>query len=260
MFSNVYEDVPENIQSVVASLVSDDYHRTHERRMARVVQLIHENVTHGRLLELGTSELIPIALGQLVPELSVDVTEFDLTLPATGVMQLSMGGHDRTCTVFRVDLETQQIPVPDETYDYVLCSEVIEHMEVDPMFMLVEINRVLKPNGLLFLTTPNITSTRGIYKILRGYEPYFYMQYRHKPVLYRHNYEYALPTLRRVLVEAGFRGKLWTEDTFEDPVHDDVPTLRSLGYTLDTVGDNIFAVVEKEFNVLNRYPDVLYAD
>ena len=228
--------------------------------MARTIQLLLDTLPRGRILELGTSHLIPLALEKLNSSITVDVTDFDLTLPATDVMTVSLSGHDRLCTVFRVDLETQQLPAHDETYDLVLCSEVIEHMEVDPMFMLAEVNRVCKPNGYLLLTTPNITSSRAIYKILRGYEPYFYMQYRHKPALYRHNYEYAVPTLRRVLCDAGFIGKMWTEDTFEDPVYDDVPRLRELGYPLDTVGDNIFAVMKKEYGVTNRYPGFIYAD
>lgn len=229
--------------------------------MARTLQLLLEALPKGgRILELGTSDLVPLALAKLNQTITVDVTDFNLDLPSTDVIHLSMNGYDRSCTGFRVDLETQPLPVADETYDLVLCSEVIEHMEVDPMFMVAEMNRVCKLDGKLILTTPNVTSTRGIYKILRGYEPYFYMQYRHKPALYRHNYEYSLPTLRRVLSDGGFRGKMWTEDTFEEPVYDDVPRLRSLGYALDSVGDNIFAVMTKEYGVVQRYPGHIYAD
>ena len=43
---------------------------------------------------------------------------------------------------------------PDETYDLVVCSEVLEHVE--PWREVVaNIARVLKPGGLLVLTTPN---------------------------------------------------------------------------------------------------------
>jgi hypothetical protein len=123
-----------------------------------------------------------------------------------------------------------------------------------------EINRVLKPDGLLVLTTPNATSSRAIHKILRGIEPYFYMQYRHKPSLYRHNYEYSVYSLTKVLQSAGFDGKVWTEDSFEDPILDDVEKLRDLGYSLSHIGDNIFVVARKIGPVVNRYPAVIYAD
>ena len=48
-------------------------------------------------------------------------------------------------------------------------------MEIDPMFMLSEVNRALKDGGKLLVTTPNVLSSRGLYKIIHGVEPYFYM-------------------------------------------------------------------------------------
>jgi len=38
------------------------------------------------------------------------------------------------------------IPVPDATYDLVLCTQVLEHVP-DPVAVLREFNRVLKPRG-----------------------------------------------------------------------------------------------------------------
>ena len=110
------------------------------------------------------------------------------------------------------------------------------------------------------MTTPNITSSRAIWKILRGFEPHFYMQYRHNREFYRHNYEYSLTTLKVVLRAAGFSVKIWTEDSFEDPVTDDVDKLRELGYPLHDIGDNIFAVAHKSGPVKIRHPGQLYAD
>lgn len=224
----------------------DAYHEVHKRRTARTVQLLLEKKPTGKLLELGTSEVVPKLLSKLKPELEVHVTDFN--------------NPDPQEFVYSVDLETEALPVPDATFDVVLCCEVIEHMEVDPMFMMTEINRVLKQEGLLILTTPNITSSRSLYKILRGDDPYFYMQYRHKPALYRHNYEYSVSSIKKVLKAAGFSGRVWSEDTFEDPVLDDVDRLRNLGYPLLDVGDNIFAVVTKIQPVVNRYPQHIYAD
>jgi 2-polyprenyl-3-methyl-5-hydroxy-6-metoxy-1,4-benzoquinol methylase len=49
---------------------------------------------------------------------------------------------------------TQGIPCPDESFDVVFASEVIEHV-VDTEQFLGEIRRVLRPGGTLVLTTPN---------------------------------------------------------------------------------------------------------
>jgi SAM-dependent methyltransferase len=54
-----------------------------------------------------------------------------------------------------VDLiyDGKNIPFEDATFDVVLCTEVLEHVE-QPQLFLTEINRVMKKNGILILTTP----------------------------------------------------------------------------------------------------------
>jgi ubiquinone/menaquinone biosynthesis C-methylase UbiE len=47
-----------------------------------------------------------------------------------------------------------EIPFPENTFDYVISSEVIEHTP-DPYKALYEIHRVLKPGGIMVLSTPN---------------------------------------------------------------------------------------------------------
>jgi SAM-dependent methyltransferase len=45
------------------------------------------------------------------------------------------------------------IPVPDEAYDLVLCTQVMEHVP-DPLAVLRELHRVLKPGGQAWLSAP----------------------------------------------------------------------------------------------------------
>ena len=46
------------------------------------------------------------------------------------------------------------LPWYDNTFDAITVWEVFEHLE-NPRFLIREINRVLKPNGYLFFSTPN---------------------------------------------------------------------------------------------------------
>lgn len=262
MKSNPYEGISVEVRAALIPLIAkdDSYHKTHERRIARTLQVITDQKPKGRLLELGTGSVVPLALSKLAPKLEVHVTDFNLDLPMVGTMAMELAGQSMTAPCYRVDLETMPLPVEDETFDTVICCEVLEHMEVDPMFMLAEINRVLRPGGTLILTTPNVASSRGIWKILRGIEPYFYMQYRRKPALYRHNYEYSVFSVMQALKGAGFDGSIWTEDSFEDAELEDIGRLRNLGYELKHIGDNIFSVSKKIGPVVDRHPAVLYAD
>lgn len=262
MISEPYKDIPRKVVDVLEVLIApeDSYHQNHKRRMARTLDLLLQEKPKGKLLELGTSKVIPLSLQQLAPDLEVHVTDFQQHLPTVGTSTISIKDKTLEAITYRIDLETEVIPAEDESFDVVLCCEVIEHMELDPMFMMAEINRVLKPNGKLILTTPNITSSRALYKMLRGTDPYFYMQYRHEPKFYRHNYEYSEYSIRQVTKAAGFSGRVWTEDSFEDGVMEDITRLRAIGYPLTSIGDNIFAVLTKTRGVVNRFPSVIYAD
>ena len=263
VFTNPNNGIPEDITRLYEAMTSkhdDLYFQNHARRTMRTVQVLLDEKPKGKLLELGTSKVIPLLLQELQPELEVHVTDFDLSQKQTGKMSISLGIYNRDVPVYRVDLEQQALPIESETFDYVLCCEVIEHMELDPMFMMSEINRILKPQGTLILTTPNITSTRALWKMLRGMEPHFYMQYRKTPSYHRHNYEYSVIGLRSVLKAAGFGGSIWSEDSFEDPIMEDITRLREIDYPLVDIGDNIFAVVKKHRDVINRYPSVIYSD
>jgi SAM-dependent methyltransferase len=53
-----------------------------------------------------------------------------------------------------------RLPFEEASFDYVLCSEAIEHLP-DQLAMLRECARVLRPGGKLFLTTPNLLSLRA---------------------------------------------------------------------------------------------------
>ncbi len=43
--------------------------------------------------------------------------------------------------------------IPDNHFDFVLCTEVLEHT-LNPFYAVAEIHRILKPGGFLFLSTP----------------------------------------------------------------------------------------------------------
>lgn len=260
MRSHPYVNVSERVKKVVQPLLrnGDDYHRGHEARLARTVELIVKMNPTGKLLELGTSGFIPLALKELLPDLEVVVTHFDKSRAADGKMLHGMGDKKLKLRTLCVDLESDELPVADGYFDFVLCGEVIEHMEIDPMFMLSEVNRVLKDGGKLLVTTPNVLSSRGLHKIIHGIEPYFYMHYHRSREYHRHNYEYTAKSLEAMLKCAGLAPSVWTEDLFEDPLGGAVNQLKLAGVNVTNVGDNILASCAKTSGVTDRHPVGFY--
>jgi ubiquinone/menaquinone biosynthesis C-methylase UbiE len=55
---------------------------------------------------------------------------------------------------------TEKIPQADGVFDIVICQEGIEHLP-NPFHALGEMNRVLKKNGLLIITTPNYSNLQS---------------------------------------------------------------------------------------------------
>jgi hypothetical protein len=86
------------------------------------------------------------------------------------------------------------------------------------------------------------------------------MQYQKNRSPYRHNYEYSPKSLETILSASGFSGKVWTEDSFEDRVTEDITKLRLLGYPLkdELIGDNIFSVTKKVSKITDRHPRPIY--
>jgi SAM-dependent methyltransferase len=59
--------------------------------------------------------------------------------------------------------DARSLPFKRRTYDYVVCSEVIEHIS-ERAQVLEELWRVLKPEGMLILSTPNWWSLYGLFR------------------------------------------------------------------------------------------------
>jgi predicted SAM-dependent methyltransferase len=101
------------------------------------------------------------------------------------------------------NVERQQFPYPDETFDGVLFCEVLEHLTTDPMAALAEMHRVLKPNGWLLITTPNASWYQNIANLSAGRNSVTLAYSPHGPYG-RHNREYTFSELQELVQAIGF--------------------------------------------------------
>ncbi len=107
-----------------------------------------------RLLEIGSG------LGHLVGQLEGDFATFGLDLNHWAVARSKS-------EVRRTQLQTasaQELPFVHSTFGVVIIKHIVEHLP-DPARAIREIGRVLEPNGILILATPNLDS---LLKPLKG--------------------------------------------------------------------------------------------
>lgn len=70
-----------------------------------------------------------------------------------------------------------EIPVPNESFDVALCTEVLEHVP-NPIQAVKEIGRILKPGGELILTAPLGSGLhQEPYHFYGGYTPHWYRKF-----------------------------------------------------------------------------------
>lgn len=69
------------------------------------------------------------------------------------------------------------MPVPDESFDVILCSEVLEHVP-EPIRAVQEFGRILRSGGKLLLSTPlGSLLHQQPYHFYGGYTPHWYRRF-----------------------------------------------------------------------------------
>lgn len=72
----------------------------------------------------------------------------------------------------QIDLN-QPLPFKNQSFDYIVCVEGIEHLE-NPHHLIHEFSRILKKNGYLLLSTPNVMTIKSRWRFLfYSYLDYF---------------------------------------------------------------------------------------
>jgi len=244
-----------------------NYLETHQTRLVKTLELTPPGGPTDRILEMGAYLQITPALHTQLGYGCVRGCYYGKLGRVDHRQITSTTGETFSCDIDHFDAEKDRFPYPDDWFTTVLCCELIEHLFEDPMHMMGEINRILKPGGHLVLTTPNVAALRGISAILQGYHPGFFHAYI-KPaesgeVDARHNREYTAREVHRLFDNSGFEVTRLETGEFLDAPHPEfgwvIHLLERYRLETDLRGDGIYAVGRKTGSVKDRYPDWLYS-
>lgn len=208
---------PDNIDQLKDDLVSfradleepgvrDGLVTTGLPRLLATLEMIPDATRQGAFLELGSS---PYFLSLCLHRLCTGTLRRGNYFGTEAKHGADRLVHRRTGEeiVFDYDLfniETDEFPYADNSFDVVVFSELIEHLGVNPVRTLAEIHRVLRPDGVVIVTTPNALSMERFATFARGGSQ---MVDRYSPLFgygARHNREYGPAELCDLLETTGF--------------------------------------------------------
>lgn len=122
-----------------------------------------------RILDAGAGELKYKPLCSHLDYVSQDFAQYDGKGDGIG---LQTGEWDQSKLGIISDIAT--IPEPDNSFDAVMCIEVIEHVP-HPVDAIKELVRLLRPGGYIILTAPfNSLTHYAPHYYYTGYSKYFY--------------------------------------------------------------------------------------
>jgi glycosyltransferase involved in cell wall biosynthesis/SAM-dependent methyltransferase len=258
---------PEYILSWAPDAPARAYMETHLTRFEKTLAITPMGSAAERILEMGSYLQITPALKTRLGYGEVRGCYYGPAGKKDRRSVQSSAGERFDCTVELFNAEKDRFPYEDGYFSTVLCCELVEHLTEDPMYMMAEINRILRPGGHVVLTTPNIGSLRAIAAILAGYHPGFFPAYirprteGEEPEA-RHNREYTPREVALLLHYAGFETTLLETGPFRDepkPEHEWVKHLLArYEQPEDLRGDGIYAVGRKTGPVRERFPGWLY--
>lgn len=78
--------------------------------------------------------------------------------------------RERGIRVFSIDIEHDEFPGEEGTYDLVIANQVLEHTK-EIFWIFEEVTRVLKPGGRFIVGVPNIASLHNRLLLLFGKQP-----------------------------------------------------------------------------------------
>lgn len=252
------------------------YVESHLVRYRETANLIHQSEKeYHAILELGASWpwFFTRLLAQMFPSSDIELAENRDPLDPHGAgiapetwhpipCESKDGLEERKFRIRNFNIETEVWPYQNDSFDLIVCMELLEHLMVDPFWVFKEANRLLKDRGVFVLTTPNVASVEGIQRTVHGYAPYTYGVYSPYGGYGRHNREFAPKEIEQLARAAGFEIQvLETRNVYpQSPVSDNLrKQILQLGAQSKFLNHTIFLQAAKDASVtVSKHPDFLF--
>ena len=176
-----------------------EYFAAHSGRYRETLSMIRSTYTGGTIVDIGA---LPGHMLFLLNAIGISAVGIDRApwRCATFIQQQDL-------TIHRCDIEQQSLPFEENSVQYIVFTEVFEHLRINPIATLRDIYRILAPGGTLLVTTPNLYALRNIVSFVTGRgigDPYEEFRKLETVGHMGHVREYAPCEMRTFLERAGF--------------------------------------------------------
>lgn len=206
---NKYDSVIKSLEKNISLIKNkNDYELSadsllgHRKRYRDEIEIISKLLKKGKILDIGAS---PYHLTYCLGKLGFDICGIDINPNILKEFQLDYG-----LKIKKHNIEKGKSSFKDEEFDLVVFTEIFEHLGVDPLGVLNEIRRILKPKGLLLLSTPNLYTLHKIIMFMFGRSfnnALGELEKVERTGYMGHIREYSNMEIRLILEHCGFRAR-----------------------------------------------------
>ena len=217
------------------------YRETHWVRAMLAMRMIESEVRRRREAGTGDFRLLSIAcstgiIEERLVQMGLEVYAVDV---ARAPLELA---KDRGICVQQADA-SDNLPYKDGSFDFIFAGEIIEHL-IDTKTFLCELNRILRDDGILLLTTPNLARFPDRIRFLIGKAP------RHTTPMHEYLFLHIRPftsqSLQKSLWACGFDIKEFKSNfVFLDPFQRTGVKSRLLARLFPSLGESLIVKARK---------------
>jgi len=177
-----------------------NYLKNNKKRYQFDLELIKSHYVSGEILEIGSA---PFHLTYLLKNKKYPIIGVDIAPE-----RFKHFINDHSLRVIKCDIENESLPFDNNEFGFVLFNEIFEHLRINPIATLKEINRILKPSGKLILSTPNLYSINNNINFLLGKgfdDPYKEFMKLYNLGHMGHTRLYSVKQMKTFLENTGFK-------------------------------------------------------
>ena len=189
------------VRELMAKYFADEIPENDLNRMSITLDMIPHAKSSGQsLVDVGgTIHWLPVYI-ELLGYCSVTFVNRPEYIFSERLIDLENRLQDKY-QIIDADVDRESFDIPDQSVTVAVCFEVLEHLPGDPMNLVAEVNRILKPEGKFLLSTPNVLYKINLLKYLFGKHPFLWSVYTCR-YADRHNREFT-PAEAEILLRAG---------------------------------------------------------